>query len=306
MRYGITRTTLNCNNLLNISPQEFEDAKDARRNLFEVLSIEEKLNIVLENFAEFEPELIVNSLNQMMFSGRNWSLSMDEIHKVNRRLINLLTTCRLYVDQIPHDLNSIYGDNSTQSLKVVQQMSQEYDTNLGYRVFSALRNYVQHRGLPIQVLNHISKRVEKSSGVFINHLVTVSIEVASLKEAGGFKTSVLKELEAVGKLIDIKPLLRQYIESIGRIHQVIRELLADDVLRWDNTILKIQRLYREAYNEEMLGLAIVAIDNSGGYAETLHIFDDPIKRRQWLMQKNPLIVKYSINNVTSEVETDDA
>lgn len=274
--------------------------------MFEVLSVEEKLNIVLENFAEFERELMENSLNHMMFSGRDWTLSMDEIHKVNRRLINLLTTCRLYVDQIPHNLNSIYGSKSAQAERVGQQMSQEYDSTLGYRVVCALRNFVQHRGLPIQSLNHIAKRSEKSSKVFINHLVAISIDVTSLKEAGDFKNSVLKELEAIGNLVDIKPLLRQSIESIGRIHLLVRELLADDVLRWDNTILKIQRLYKEAYNEEMLGLAIVAIASSGSFTETFHIFDDPIKRRQWLMQKNHLVVKYSIHNVTSEVETDDA
>jgi hypothetical protein len=79
---------------VEISSKDFDLLKMARTHLFEALSIEEKLNLVLENYAEFEQELFNCSVNNMLFRADDWSSGIDEIHVVNRRIINLLTTGR--------------------------------------------------------------------------------------------------------------------------------------------------------------------------------------------------------------------
>src|ERR1044072_2560892 len=109
MQYGITKLVISCNHLLEISRQEFDEARFAKRSLVDALGIEEKLDIVLENYAEYEKELLELSLKNAIFSDRNWSSFQTERRAIDRRLVNLLTACRLYVDQIPHDVNSIYG-----------------------------------------------------------------------------------------------------------------------------------------------------------------------------------------------------
>lgn len=305
MRYGITKTVLSCNNFIEVSRDEYETARAAKQKLAEALNIEEKINFVLENYVEYEQELLHSSLDYMMFSGRDWSSSIDEIHTINRRLINLLTTCRLYIDQTKHDINSIFEDASQlESLK--REMSREYDSNFGYRVFEALRNYVQHRSFPIHRMGHASKRIETESGIFVKHTVAPRIDVTRLKEDEKFKRSVLNELQGLGDYVDIKPLLRQYIESLARIHTFIRNLLADKVAEWDDVILGIRKLYQPAHGDDLLGLAIVALDESDKITETVYIFDDLIKRRQWLMQKNRLVMNLSLHIITNEVETDDA
>jgi len=95
MQYGITKLLIGSNNCLDISQEEFEEAKIAKHSLVEVLSIEEKHNLILDNYAEYESELLGLGLKRMLFSDRNWSSFESEIHIVGRRLINLLTTCRL-------------------------------------------------------------------------------------------------------------------------------------------------------------------------------------------------------------------
>lgn len=102
MQYGITKRLIGHQNFLEISRENFDEAKMAHDCLGEALRIEEKFNIILENYREFESELLSLCLNFAIFSDRTWSSFQNEIHIVNRRVLNLLTTSRLYVDQIPH------------------------------------------------------------------------------------------------------------------------------------------------------------------------------------------------------------
>jgi hypothetical protein len=300
MQYGITRTVMSCERFLEISPNEFELGKMAARSLAKVLDIEQKLNIVLDNYFEFESELMLLSLQDILFAGRTWSSFQTERDKINRRLINLLTTCRLYEDQILHNVNSIYGTKLGKAALVKKRMSQEYDSNLGCRVLKALRNYVQHRALPIYHLTYGRSRLEYESGPHGKHTITPTLSVAKLKEEGGFKRSVLKELEAEGNLIDLKPLIRLYMESIGRLHLFIRDLLADDISKWDSKILEIQKSFRDGSAEDQLGLVIVSRDDEGTTVESIFIIEDVIKYRKWLTRKNRSLTRYNFHFVSSE------
>jgi hypothetical protein len=132
-----------------ISEAEFNALRTARNDLAIVESVEEKLGILLGNYEEFETALLSQTVHNVVFQDINPSRAKDMIYTLNRRVINLLTSCRLYLDHIRHDLNSIYGDGADVTNVVVQETSRQYDARLGYRVMEALRNYVQHRGLPI-------------------------------------------------------------------------------------------------------------------------------------------------------------
>lgn len=306
MRYGITKTVLSCNDFIEISGEEYQNTRTAKRKLAEALNIEEKLNFVLENYVEYERELLNSSLDSMMFSGRDWSYTVNEIHQVNRRLINLLTTCRLYIDSTKHDINLLFEGDASQVESLKRRTSNEYDSNIGYRVFEALRNHVQHRSFPIHNMGHASTCVDKEAGVFVKHTVAPRIDVAQLREDKGFKRSVLEELESLGEYVEIRPLLAQYMESLFRIHTFIRDLLAEKVAEWDATFLSIRRTYQQAHGDDLLGLAVVSLDEDERITETVYVFDDLIKHRQGLMEKNRLVMNLKSHIITSESEADEA
>lgn len=301
MPYGITKLTFGQHPFLDISRDEYESTKVAKHNLVEVLNVEEKLDLILENYVEFERELLEGSLNNMVFSDRDWSSSIQEIHLTSRRLINLLTTCRLYADQVPQNISSIYG-NDTSALAVKEEMSRQYDQSLGYRVLTALRNYVQHRSLPIRRVAHTLSREETGSGARIKHTVTPSLNVSRLKEDGKFKPSVLRELEVLGDWVDVKPLVREYIASIGCVHLFVRELLAEDVAAWENTVSQILERYRSASESEVLSVAVVERDDLERIIESVQIFGDIIERRQWLARKNQNLTHFNSQIITSEAQ----
>jgi hypothetical protein len=284
---------------VEISSEDFDLLKTARTHLFEALSIEEKLNLVLENYAEFEQELFNCSVNNMLFQDDDWSSSVNEIHVANRRIINLLTTGRLYIDQVSHNIRSIYGADSEQEKVFKKQTSQEYDSDFpGYRVMEAMRNYVQHRELPIRGLSKNMRRIEKESEVFMKRTITLSIDINTLSEDKKFKKQILTELQSLGESVEFTPLVRQYLGSIGKIHLKIRELLSSDLLVWEKQIQHHLSQYQESTGY-VDGLRAVVIDESNT-AETISVFEDVIKRRQMLENKNRYLTHYSFHFISSE------
>lgn len=284
---------------VEISNEDFDLLRMARTHLFEALSIEEKLNLVLENYAEFEQELFNCSVNNMLFQATDWSSSIDEIHVVNRRIINLLTTGRLYIDQVAHNIRSIYGADSEQEKVVKKQTSQEYDSDFpGYRIMEAMRNYVQHRELPIRGLSKNMRRTEKESEVFMKHTIKLSIDINTLGEDKKFKSKILTELQRLGEAVEFTPLFRQYLGSIGKIHLKIRELLSSDLLVWEKQIQYLLSQYQESTGY-IDGLSAIVTDESE-ITETISIFEDVIERRQMLENKNRYLTHYSSHFISSE------
>src|SRR5690606_6337752 len=81
-------------NTISISEDEYTSLVNAKSKLQNFLYIEEKLNFVIENYLDLEKEILNITLNKMVRPINNieWSASVEEIHQINRRIINFLTT----------------------------------------------------------------------------------------------------------------------------------------------------------------------------------------------------------------------
>jgi hypothetical protein len=134
MRYAITRLILGCQQFIDITAEQYLETRTAKERLMIALSIEEKFNLVAENYAEFEQELQNLTLRQMLFPDYDWSSFVGGLQTINRRLANLLSACRLYIDQVKHDVDGLYGRESQQTEQLKRAFSAEYDGCLGYRV----------------------------------------------------------------------------------------------------------------------------------------------------------------------------
>src|SRR3546814_9673570 len=65
----------------------------------------------------------------------------------SRRLSSLLQSCRSYLDHTPHHLNKLESHAFADPFKKLTNTA--YDGHFGCRFMEALRNYAQHRGLPL-------------------------------------------------------------------------------------------------------------------------------------------------------------
>lgn len=161
---------------------------------------------------------------------------------------------------------------------------------------------MQHRGFPVQKVTYNSNRVEDGDNWQILFSVTPYIKTNELQEDEKFKKTVLDDLRELGEEFDIKPLIREYVTSIGNVHKKVREILKEDILQWEERIHNcIQQFRDETKSEDIIGLGIAIQEDEGIYSESISIFTDFMEHRQELEQKNRLAGSLARFYVTNQI-----
>jgi hypothetical protein len=277
VRYGITRTVLEGAPFLSISAEEFQGVKAAQRNLLILLSIEEKFAALLENYAEYERELLSLALGHTIFRCWEWSTLIGDLQTVNRRLANVLTMARAYIDSIRHDLNEVYGPGNQVTEQIVQEFRSAYDSSLGYRVMEALRNHIQHRGFPIGSISYPSEwqgdgNVERAR---LRSRVAATLDITGLQDNPKFKPVVLKELEAAGTPSDATGFLREYLEKLSGVHEQVRKL-STEIETWQEICASCVQRYRHFSGGVVLGMVAV-VEREGRWLDKVAVFEQPMR-----------------------------
>jgi hypothetical protein len=312
MKYMITTIVMGSPGLIEIDEAEYKRIKTVIENLFELLFFEEKLDLVTENFQEYEAELLLIASHEMVFHNSDY-FSMSKLRNVvSRRIVNLVSTCRMYLDQSICHINNIYGKGSEESKLLRQEITSQYDNNLSYRVMEALRNYTQHRGFPIHSMTFSGEWLDIDNQKIsrLLHTVIPLIKVSELAEDSKFKRSVLDEIFTIYTKddIDIRPFIREYIEGIGKIHEKVRDAIRPDVEQWENVFNDVVRKYKNKFGESasIAGLAIVAEDDDGKWVEKRTIFKEFIEKRKALESKNKVFVNLHKRYASNEIRKKDA
>jgi hypothetical protein len=312
MKYTITTIVFGSPGFIEIDEAKYQHIKSAITNLFELLFFEEKLDLVTENFQEYEAELLLIASREMVFHDSDYYSMSNERNTVSRRIVNLLSAGRMYLDQSVHHFNNIYGENSDKSNLLEEEITSQYDQNFGYRAIEALRNYTQHRGFPIQSMKFSGEwlDIDNNETSRLLHTVIPLIKVSELAEDGKFKKSVLDEMLSIdGKDgIDIRPLIRDYIEGIGKIHEKVRDAIRPDVEQWEGVVNDVIKKYQNKFGSDasLAGLAIVAEDDDGHWIEKRTIFKEFIEKRKALERKNKVFVNLHKRYASNEIRKKDA
>lgn len=309
MHWYLTRLAIGPFPKFELTRSEFDNIKSAKIGLATILQIEEKYNILKENYAEFEKELLDIALSHSMFTPIVWSASMEELYAVNRRLANFLTTARLYLDQVSHDLSTLYGSSTSIPCDFKVMTNLEYDNSIGYRVMEALRNYIQHRKLPLVRIGYPSWWYPKPVAAGetdlpgqIRHVSVVEFSTKQLREDGGIKAAVLKELEEKGDLLDVRPFVREYMEALTRIHVGLRAKITADADKWTSLIKSC--LERVLLPDETIRSAVIeARDEKGKIVNEVFLSHNQLERKEWLTRRNDMLPNLAKYVVSNEVRT---
>src|SRR5262245_5133446 len=105
---------------IEISSDEFSNLERAKTVLTSAFAIEEKYEILVSNLFELEIELLRSAANNMLRHNSSYSDFFDIRSILNTRIVNLLTSARLYVDQLPQDVAECRPENG----EVQQQIRQ--------------------------------------------------------------------------------------------------------------------------------------------------------------------------------------
>lgn len=233
---------------LELDEGEYEKLLRAKKLLRFGIAFEQRLDILLENYAALERYILDLALRNAVFMGDISGRLGEGRHNINRHLNNLLSSAKLYIDQTKHGMSDHFGGNSSQYQRYLASTTEEYDQSLAYRALEALRGYAQHRGLATHHISFTSKRDESDPGKIRNrHFVIFGLSPESIREDGGFKSSVLQELEGIvdskGQ-IELMPLIRDYVSGIARIHKSARMSVSTEFESADHFVESLfERIY---------------------------------------------------------------
>ena len=129
--FVIAVPTLGPMDFIDISEKDFVDIRRANKFIFFGIDIEEKLDLLVENYADLESEILDMAVQYSIRPGTVIDLLEDSRHRVNRRLANFLTAVTLYKDQVKHSLNKVYEKDSGIIEKLDTKAKDEYDNRLG-------------------------------------------------------------------------------------------------------------------------------------------------------------------------------
>jgi hypothetical protein len=259
-------------------------------SLLGVLGIEEKFDMLAENYDELEAEIESIARRGVLFGGVAWGSATANIHALNRRLNNFMSSARLYRDQVKHDLCQIFGADSEATSKFDDAWETEYDGRLGYRTLEALRNYAQHRDIPVHGLSFKSERKEDNGQTYVLHTIKVTLDLARIREDPSFKRTVLLELEKSGTTADLKPLVRDYMTGLQSVHAAVRHSVERTELVWIRTVADARaRVCSDLADPDARLYSLLRRADDGNRVDSTPVFDDFLPRLQDLRQKNGAI-----------------
>lgn len=237
---------------------------------------EDIFSILIENFFEFETELLKETTRAYVISDFDYNSFFDTRIIANQRLTNLLSSCRMYIDQTRHIFSNIYRKRSKD---INSFFSKEYDTRLGYRFMESLRNLAQHKYLPVQSLMFRSDSRHTKDKNSTLHTTSLYITIEFLKDTG-FKRDIINELEEISTEIELKSMTRDYIGGLCNIHNSIRDYIDRDLEECKNTLegtIKYLMKYENIVDESnIMGLELCTMHDDSTIRDIKYISIDII------------------------------
>jgi len=291
MKYFIL-TDNDCN--IEIRENDYTNALIAKNNLLNILEIEEKYNMILENYKEIEQEIFESTLDLVLHRTNLWRTLRIKTRNLDRKLNNLLSIIKLYLDHIPNDLKQVYGREL--EIEVKRLIIEEGKNKFACHFMYELRNYIQHNGLSIDDLRFGSEKKEIRKKERNIKEIYLSINKDKILEyaSDDLKQKIIDEIS--GDRIELKPLIRENIESLSLINNFIRNKTKEKIKNWDMNLKKIKDKYFDKTHKNINYNVLLKVKN-GEYIDEKNIFYDFIEYRKNLTKRNKEL-KNLKNNLT--------
>ncbi|EKA7356512.1 hypothetical protein OL322_004050 [Vibrio vulnificus] len=263
--------------IIEITEAEYLEILHAKRVLRCGLSIEEKFEIMNSNLKEFDSDVSNESMLYSAFKSMDFGGVFNFRILIERRLANLLTSTKTYVDQIPSAARDSFHNRPEILEEAKKYFCEMYDSSFEYRFMEMIRNHVQHNGIAIHNLEHASELTEHG---IQSKVIAFSTHEQLAQNRKNKKTTLNETPESV----DLLQASKVYVSKLTAIHDRIRSLTAANVTSARKVFeLAISRY--ESVGGDRLGLTVFNENADYDPVQITLEFDDV---RLMLLDKNKL------------------
>jgi len=283
--------------IITIDSKRFALLKKSKHILSEALAMEEEYEMVISNYIDLEKESINVSVSNMVRNYRGHVDFFEARLALNRRFMNLLTSVRLYHDQLTaHCIACLPEENGVEE-RVKTLFSAEYDKNFDYRFMEALRNHIQHYGTAVHQVIFGARWTSHDDSGQLEFSSSFTAEKKFLDSDGHFKKQVLNEMP---DKVDLISASRSYIEALSSIHNNARQMISGSVTEARASIQKAIDEYKAA-NKDSVGLSAYVF-NGDTRVEEIPLFLNWDDVRIQLEKRNAHLVNLKKRYVTGQVK----
>ncbi|MFO1485504.1 MAG: hypothetical protein U1F71_19230 [Verrucomicrobiaceae bacterium] len=270
MKYTVEVLALGQNKKLCITEAQFVEIRDSKRNLSELLRLAECYGVLLRSYRAIEKVKHDKELDHVLYS----SFGYDEILRVrmdlSAALIGYLASARLFLDSSPKLLKKLGREDLKQRFQELS--STIYDSSADYRFIEALRNYVQHRGLPIHgLVYHNFLEESKLENSDLVSALTISASKDELISDDKFKSSALVDMP---DSINLIACARGHMEGLWGLYDFINKQTNEIGVKSRETIRILRDQFVRETGETPLGLHALALDDADHISEEIPMLLD--------------------------------
>lgn len=242
---------------LPIDSQRFSLLKASRAILADALEVEEEYEMMISNYIDLEKESLNASISYMVRTCRGYADFLDARLSLNRRLMNLLTSVRLYSDRLPTHCCACLPRETGIEERVQSLRSAEYERNFDYRFMEALRNYIQHYGTAVHHVTFGGRLIPPRINGLVQISSTFSADKKVLASDPHFKKQISDEMP---DKVDLISASRGYIEALSSIHSNVQQMVSKSVNEARSLIQTAIDDYRAIYKKDLVALRVYAFD----------------------------------------------
>lgn len=242
-----------------ITDEEALEARRAYRALQAAFALEETYDLLVSNFLELDQEALCAAARYVVQDNRTYEEFFEERARANRRIVNLLTAARLYLDHAPQHLAECACNPDDAKEEFKKAATSQFDSRFSYRFMEALRNHVQHSGLAVHVVSHNSQWSGMKPDVINETRLSLISKKELLEENKEFRKKTLAEMPATVELLQAS---REYLEGLGAVHGKIREIINTPALDARRVFHRLLEVYASANEGKTLGLSVINVSGN--------------------------------------------
>ena len=217
---------------------------------------EEKYDLVVRNYTDLERTTAEIGLRNLLGQNTGYDEFHDQTQALNARLINLMSTARLYLDSVPKELGREFSEVFADPKDARAPFSEAYEKSPHYRFAESLRNFMQHRDTAIANFKTGGTRPIDEPH-HINFQVDYYAALPELVKDSQFKEANFSEL---GPKINLKTAIRAYVGLLSASHCQNREKTARTLTSLRRTLEDALALYAEQADGKVTGLVACGPD----------------------------------------------
>ncbi|SRR6266536_3623354 len=256
---------------VEIDAEHFAKLKASMKILGNFFDLTENYRVVVEAYKKVERAKHEAELDEILYSQQLYTDSADVRVSLSAPILGYLSSSRYFLDSTDKLLPKFLNDAGVQAFSAFR--CDIYDHSPEYRFIEALRNYSQHRALPLHgiVYHHSFENMEKHDTSDIVTSLSLLAEKERLLQDDKFKKSAL---DGMSEKIDIIKCLRGHMEGLWRQHDFIIKTYSHVAESARSEVDAAIKLFKDSTRENSVGLHAFATDEGEHDVESLPLLVD--------------------------------